>query len=252
MAGITLKSKDELEKMRRAAQIVAMVHQRMSEKIVPGITTYELDRMAEEWILAEGAKPAFKGYLGFKACLCTSINHEVVHGIPSEKRELKEGDILSVDCGSIWEGYYGDGAYTYPVGKISDEAKQLLKVTEEGLMLGIDQMRPGNRLFDIGAAIAAHAQKYGYGVVRDYVGHGIGTVLHEDPQVPNFGVAGTGIRLKPGMVFAIEPMFNLGTERVKLLADGWTVVTEDGKLSAHFEHTAVITENGPEVLTKWS
>ncbi|MBI2337071.1 MAG: type I methionyl aminopeptidase [Deltaproteobacteria bacterium] len=248
---VTIKSAEEITKMRKAASMVSTVLTRMPEHIKPGVSTYELDQLAEKWIREAGGKPAFKGYLGYKASICTSINHEVVHGIPSKDRILQEGDIIGVDCGAIWEAYYGDGAYTFAVGKVSPEVQQLLERTQRGLLTGVEQMHPGKRLFDIGAAISAVADQYGYGVVREYVGHGIGTKLHEDPQVPNFGVAGTGMRLKAGMILAIEPMFNLGTHEVELQKDGWTVVTKDHKFSAHFEHTVLITENGPELLTKW-
>ena len=248
---VTIKSAEEIAKMRKAANMVSTVLTRMPEHIKPGVSTYELDQLAEKWICEAGGKPAFKGYLGYKASICTSINHEVVHGIPSKDRILQEGDIVGVDCGAIWEAYYGDGAYTFAVGQVAPEVQQLLERTQKGLLTGVEQMHPGKRLFDIGAAISAVANQYGYGVVREYVGHGIGTKLHEAPQVPNFGVAGTGMRLKAGMILAIEPMFNLGTHEVELQKDGWTVVTKDHKLSAHFEHTVLITENGPEVLTKW-
>lgn len=246
---VVIKSPQEIEKIKRASKIVALVLSKIKEYIKPGVSTLELDRLAEEWIRAEKAIPAFKGYLGYQATLCTSVNEEVVHGIPSSKRLLKEGDIIGIDCGAIVEGYYGDGAYSFPVGQVSDSALRLLKVTEESLNRGITQMTPNHRLYDIGAAIQAHSESHGYSVVRDYVGHGIGTKLHEEPQVPNYGTAGTGFRLKNGMVFAIEPMINEGTQEVELLKDGWTVVTKDRKLSAHFEHTIVVTEQGPEVLT---
>jgi methionyl aminopeptidase len=248
---IVIKSPSEVEKIRRASRVVAKVLSQIKERIVPGVSTLELDQWAEQCIRGEGAIPAFKGYLGYKATLCTSINEEVVHGIPSSKRILKEGDVIGVDGGAIVEGYYGDSAFTFPVGKVSDAAAQLLKVGEESLKRGIEQMTPDKRLYDIGAAIQRYAESFGYSVVRDYVGHGIGTKLHEEPQVPNYGEPNTGPRLKPGMVFAIEPMVNEGTQEVQLLSDGWTVVTKDRKLSVHFEHTIVITEKGPEILTAW-
>ncbi len=247
---ITIKSQEEIQKMERACRVVAETLIRTQELIKPGISTWDLDRMAEEYIVSQGLKPAFKGYMGFRHTLCISLNEEVVHGIPSKKRILKSGDIASIDGGAIYEGYYGDSARTFPCGSISPEAQKLLEVTFESLNRGIQQMRPNNRLYDIGAAIEKCAEPHRFGVVREYVGHGIGTALHEDPQIPNFGTAGTGLRLKEGMVFAIEPMFNLGTHETLLLEDGWTVVTKDGSLSAHFEDTIVITEKGPRILTR--
>jgi methionyl aminopeptidase len=247
---VTIKSKEEVEKMRRASQVVAETLLKVGEFIKPGVSTLDLDRLAEENIRSHGMIPSFKGYLGFQHTLCTSINEEVVHGIPSEKRVLKEGDIIGVDCGAIFEGYHGDSARTFPVGPVTEEIQVLLRVTRESLDKGIEQMVEGNRLFDIGAAIQKHIESNKLAVVREYVGHGIGTSLHEDPQVPNYGVAGTGMRLKSGMVFAIEPMVNLGTAETRLLEDGWTVVTKDGQFSAHFEDTIVITENGPIILTR--
>ena len=247
---ITLKSKEEIDKMRRACRVVKETILKVQENVKPGVTTLDLDRIAEEYITSQGLKTAFKGYLGFQHTLCVSINEEVVHGIPSKKRVLKEGDIVGIDCGAVYQGYYGDSARTLPVGKISPEAENLLKVTEEALLRGIDQMWPNKRLYDIGAAIQEYAESKGLTIVKEYVGHGIGTALHEDPQVPNYGVKGTGMRLKEGMVFAIEPMVNLGGGDTFLLPDGWTVVTKDGRLSAHFEDTISITEQGPEVLTR--
>ncbi len=247
---ITLKSKDEIKKMHRASQVVAETLLKVQEMLKPGISTLDMDKIAEDYIVGQGMKSAFKGYLGFKHTLCVSINEEVVHGIPSKKRILKEGDIVGVDCGAVFEGYYGDSARTFPCGKISEEARRLLEVTQESLNRGIEQMKANNRLYDIGAAIEAYAESHRYCVVREYVGHGIGTALHEDPQVPNYGTRGTGMRLKDGMVFAIEPMLNIGTRETVLLPDGWTVVTKDGSLSAHFEDTIAITEKGPEVLTR--
>lgn len=246
---VVIRSAAEIEKIKKASQVVASALSKIKEFVQPGVSTLELDRIAEKTIREAGALPAFKGYMGYKATLCTSINEEVVHGIPSAKRVLKEGDIIGVDCGAIVDGYYGDSAFTFPVGKVSDNATKLLQVGYESLFKGIEQMTSQKRLFDIGAAIQNYAEAYGYGIVRDYVGHGIGTKLHEDPQVPNYGKADTGFRLKAGMVFAIEPMLNEGTEEVETLADGWTVVTKDRKLSVHFEHTIVITENGPEILS---
>ena len=246
---VIIKSQEEIDKIRKAGRVVAKVLSKIKDYIKPGKSTLELDQLAEKWIREEGATPAFKGYLGFKHTLCTSINEEVVHGIPSTKRVLKEGDIIGVDCGAIVEGYYGDAAYTFPVGTVAPNTAKLLKVAEESLMRGIAQMTSDKRLYDIGAAIQSHAEAHGFSIVRDYVGHGVGTKLHEEPQVPNYGEANTGFRLKPGMVFAIEPMVNEGVKEVHMLSDGWTVVTKDRKMSAHFEHTIVITDSKPEILT---
>jgi len=246
---IILKSRPEIEKMRKSNAIVAAILEELAKKIRPGVRTVELDRLSEEMALKKGALPAFKGYRGYPYSLCTSVNSEVVHGMPSE-RELKEGDIISLDFGILNDGYYGDAAVTVPVGDITPEAKRLLKVTEEALYKGITEVKAGNRIGDISAAIQGHVEAAGYSVVRDLVGHGIGKSLHEDPQVPNYGSGGRGIELKPGMVFAIEPMVNEGTYRVEILRDGWTVVTADGKLSAHFEHSVAITENGPVILSR--
>lgn len=237
--------------MRCANRVVAEALAKVREQVLPGVSTYDLDKIAEEYIVSQGLKPAFKGYLGYRHTLCVSINEEVVHGIPSKRRLLKAGDIVGVDCGAIYLGYYGDSARTYPCGKISSEAQRLLDLTFESLNRGIAQMRPEQRLYDIGAAIQSFAEAEGLSVVKDYVGHGIGTALHEDPQIPNYGVAGTGLRLRAGMVFAIEPMLNLGGEATRVLEDGWTVVTADNALSAHFEDTIVIQENGPEILTRF-
>lgn len=250
MSGVTIKSDAEIQKLVKAGALVAMVHNRLKEHIVPGVSTLDLDKMAEEWLRQAGALPAFKGYMGYQHTLCTSLNDEVVHGIPRKDVILRSGDIVSVDCGSIWEGYYGDSAVTYGVGEIDEEAQALLDATDRSLHKGIDQMRVGNRLYDIGAAIESYALEHGYSIVREYVGHGVGTKLHEEPQVPNYGTAGTGMRLKKGMVLAIEPMLNIGGEEVELLEDGWTVKTRDRSLSAHFEHTVLITENEPQLLTK--
>jgi methionyl aminopeptidase len=247
---VTLKSKEEIEKMRRASAVVAETLLRVQELLRPGVSTLDLDRHAEEYIRAQGLIPSFKGYLGYQHTLCTSINEEVVHGIPSAKRVLKAGDIIGVDCGAIFEGYHGDSARSFPVGEVSQGAKRLMEVTRVSLEKGIEQMVPNNRLYDIGAAIQKHIESNELSVVREYVGHGIGTKLHEDPQVPNYGTPGTGMRLKSGMVLAIEPMVNVGTEQTVLLEDGWTVVTKDGQLSAHFEDTIAITEKGPLVLTR--
>jgi methionyl aminopeptidase len=215
----------------------------------PGVTTRELDELAEALLAKLKAHSAFKGYNGYPAALCTSVNEEVVHGIPSN-RVLKEGDILSLDFGAIYDGFYGDAAITLPIGSISTEAEQLLRVTEEALYLAIDQARPENRLMDISAAIQRHVESHGFSVVRDFVGHGIGKHLHEKPQVPNFGIPGRGVRLKPGMTLAIEPMINAGGCEVMIREDGWTAVTKDRSLSAHFEHSVAVTENGPAILSK--
>ena len=246
---IILKSRSEIEKMRKSNTIVAVILEELRKKIRPGVKTIELDRLSEELALKKGARPAFKGYRGYPYSLCTSVNSEVVHGMPSE-RELKEGDIVSLDFGILNDGYYGDAAVTVPVGEITPAARKLLKVTEEALYRGIAEVRAGNRIGDISAAIQGHVEASGYSVVRDLVGHGIGKSLHEDPQVPNYGTSGRGVELKPGMAFAIEPMVNEGTYRVDILRDGWTVVTADGKLSAHFEHSVAITENGPVILSR--
>jgi len=246
---IELKNKEQLGKMRAAGQIVAETLEVVKEMVKPGVTTEELDRVAEQHIRKCQAIPAFKGYNGFPATLCTSVNEEVVHGIPG-LRALKNGDIISIDCGVLYDGYYGDSAITLPVGEISLECQKLLKVCEESLKLGIAQAFKGNRLFDISYAIQSHVEKNGMSVVRDYVGHGIGRKMHEEPQIPNFGKPGRGPRLEIGMVLAIEPMVNLGGYQVETLKDNWTVVTKDRKASAHFEHTVAITENGPEILTR--
>lgn len=235
--------------MRRANQIIAETREVLRPMIKPGVSTYDLDRVADETIRSKGAKSAFKGYRGFPAAICVSINEEVVHGIPNKKRILKEGDILGLDMGTIYQGYYGDSAMTFPVGAVSEEAAKLLQITEESLHLGIKEARPGGRLYDIGAAVQEHAEKAGFSVVRDFVGHGIGQQLHEDPQVPNYGQRGRGMVLQSGMVLAIEPMINAGSPDVKIKQDGWTAVTKDGKLSAHFEHSIAITEKGPVILS---
>jgi methionyl aminopeptidase len=245
---IQIKTTGEIERMRRAGQAVAETLEGLRGLVRPGVTTRELDRFAEDALRGRGMRPAFKGYRGYPASICASLNEVVVHGIPSD-RALAEGDVLSIDLGAEHEGYYGDAAVTVPVGRISAEAERLLRVTEESLRRGIEQARPGNRLHDISWAIQSCAEEAGYGVVRDYVGHGIGRAMHEDPQVPNFGRPGSGPRLQAGMVLAIEPMVNAGGAAVELLGDGWTVVTADRRLSAHFEHTVAIREEGPEILT---
>ncbi|MDR3271526.1 MAG: type I methionyl aminopeptidase [Peptococcaceae bacterium] len=245
---IELKNASQIAKMRKAGKIVADTLQLLRENVRPGLTTADLDRLAEAYIRRQKAIPAFKGYNGFPATLCTSINEEVVHGIPS-LRKLQPGDIISIDCGAIYDGYVGDSAVTLPVGEISTIHQQLLKITEESLAVGLVHARVGNRLYDISHAIQEHVESYGLSVVRDFVGHGIGREMHEDPQIPNFGKPGRGPRLELGMVLAIEPMVNLGTYQVKVLDNNWTVVTKDGLASAHFEHTVAVTENGPEILT---
>jgi len=236
--------------MRSANRVVVLVMNRLREKIRPGVTTLDLDRMAYEAILKEGSKPAFKGYRGFNHTLCISVNEEVVHGIPSAKRVLQAGDLVSIDCGVLKEDFYGDHAVTFPVGSMDEKSQRLLEVTKESLHLGIQEMQPGKRLGDISAAVQEHVEKHGFSVVRDFVGHGVGRALHEEPQLPNFGKRNTGLRLKPGLVLAIEPMVNVGTFEVETLSDGWTVVTKDRKRSAHFEHSVAITENGPDILSK--
>ncbi len=247
---VELKSAEELATMRRAGAVVADILVLLSKTIVPGMTTGDIDRIAREELKKRGAKPAFLNYHGFPAVICLSVNHEVVHGIPSPKRVLKDGDILGVDFGCVIDRFYGDSAVTVPVGTVSPEAQRLIRVTRESLEKGIAAVKAGARIGDIGAAVSAHAEAAGYGVVREFVGHGIGRALHEEPPVPNYGKPGTGPRLKAGMTIAIEPMVNLGTAAVETLADGWTAVTKDRKLSAHFEHTVAVTETGAEVLTR--
>ena len=250
MGQVEIKSRDEIARMREAGRIVCEILDALEAAVAPGVTTFELDRLAEDLIRKNGAKPAFKGYHGFPACLCASINQEVVHGIPSKKRKLAEGDLMKLDFGVVYKGYYGDSARTVPVGQVSSEARTLIDATRESLSKGIAAIRAGNRVGDIGHAVQKHVEGRGFRVVRDFVGHGIGRKLHEPPQVPNYGQPGTGIRIQPGMVLAVEPMVNLGTDEVEVLEDDWTAVTADGKLSAHFEHTILCTENGPEILTR--
>ena len=247
---VQLKSLNEIEKMRKAGAIVAQVLQEIEELVKPGATTADLDLFAQARTKELGAKPAFKGYHGFPGTLCVSVNEEVVHGIPSKKRILKDGDIVGIDFGVILDGWFGDSARTFPVGVVNGKAAKLLEITEKSLHLGIQEARVGNHLFDIGHAIQNFVESHGFSVVREFVGHGIGKSLHEDPQVPNFGIKGKGMLLKAGMVIAIEPMINAGKPEVRVLADGWTAVTVDKALSAHFEHTIAITEAGPEILTK--
>ncbi|WP_425059830.1 Methionine aminopeptidase 1 [Sporomusa carbonis] len=246
---IILKSQRELNYLRDAGRIVAETLNEVKKAVKPDVTTLELDRIAEQYIRSRGAVPAFKGYHGFPGNICTSVNEEVVHGIPGLKR-LKNGDNVSIDIGAIINGYCGDAAITVPVGEVDAEVEKLIEVTEQSLYKGIEQAVAGNRLGDISHSIQTYAEGHGYGVVRDFVGHGIGRNMHEDPQVPNYGLPGRGPRLKSGMTLAIEPMINAGTHEVKTLSDNWTVVTADGKYSAHFEHTIAITADGPEILTK--
>ncbi|MEE8311506.1 MAG: type I methionyl aminopeptidase [Candidatus Binatia bacterium] len=251
---IELKSPSEIERMRKPARIVAEILVALREMVMPGITTGDLDGVAERMIEKAGARSAFKNYrVGsavFPAVLCTSVNDEIVHGIPSGERELLDGDIVSLDFGVEYGGYYGDSAMTLPVGAIDEESRQLLEVTERSLYAGIDHLHAGERLGDVGAAVQEVAEGAGYSVVREFVGHGIGQALHEEPQVPNYGERGRGRALRVGMVLAVEPMVNLGAAGVRVLKDGWTAVTEDGRRSAHFEHTIAVTATGPEILTR--
>jgi methionyl aminopeptidase len=248
---VILKLPEEIEKAKASNKIVAEVLERLREKVKPGVTTKELDKFAEDIAGKRGAQPAFKGYRGYPYSLCTSVNEEVVHGMPST-RVLNEGDIIGLDFGVLYKGFFGDATITLPVGKVADRARRLMAATEQSLYAGIEQAKDGNRLGDISAAVQQAVEAAGFSVVRDFVGHGIGRNLHEEPQIPNYGKKGRGIELKNGMVFAIEPMVNEGDYRVRVLSDGWTVVTEDGKLSAHFEHSVAITDNGPVILSKLS
>jgi len=248
---IILKSPEEIEKLTRSCQIVAETFEYLRNKIKPGITTKEIELLAETYIRERKAVPAFKGYRGFPGSICASVNEEVIHGIPSD-RVLLQGDIIGIDLGVYKDGFYGDAAYTFPVGQITSDTERLLRITEEALSKGIEQARVGNRISDISYAIQNHVETNGYSVVRAFVGHGIGQELHEDPQVPNFGRPGHGPRLRPGMTLAIEPMVNEGGYEVVVLDDGWTAVTMDNGLSAHFEHTILITEDAPRILTKIS
>lgn len=245
---IVLKSAAEIAAMRKAGRIVAECHARLREWVVPGVTTEELDAKVEALIASRGGIPSFKGYRGYPASTCISVNEEVVHGIPGPRR-LQEGDIVGIDIGVFLDGFHGDAAYTYAVGEIDAQAQRLLQVTEEALYKGIGAVRVGGRLSDVSHAIQSHVEAAGFSVVRQFVGHGIGRQMHEDPQVPNFGPPGRGIRMRPGLTLAIEPMVNAGGYEVKVLEDGWTVVTVDGKPSAHFEHTVALTEDGVEILT---
>jgi methionyl aminopeptidase len=243
------KSRKELEKMRAAGQLVGHVLDELRRMIEPGVTTLEIDTAAEKMIRGAGALPTFKGYHGFPFSICASVNEQVVHGFPS-KYVLQEGDIFSIDCGATLEGFVGDSAITVPVGRVSEERLKLIRVTEECLDFAIEQCREGNHLGDIGWAVEQHAEKHGYTIVREYVGHGIGRRMHEDPQIPNYGKPGKGAKIRNGYVFAVEPMINMGAQHTRVLADGWTVVTADGQPSAHVEHTIAITEEGPQVLTR--
>jgi methionyl aminopeptidase len=247
---IMIKTSQEIEKMRISGKALRQVHNAIAPHVVPGASTMDLEEIALRTIADLGAIPAFKGYHGYPSALCTSINEEVVHGMPSAKRILAEGDILSIDCGVIIDGFYSDAAVTYAVGKVSSEAEKLLEVTQASLEKAIQQCQVGGRLFDISSAVQEMCEAAGFGVVREFVGHGIGRAMHEDPQVPNFGDRGKGPRLKAGMVLAIEPMINAGGPEVHVLKDGWTAVTNDGSYSAHFEHTVAITKDGPQVLTR--
>jgi methionyl aminopeptidase len=249
---VELKSRDEIEHMRGAGRIVAEILDVLEKTVAPGVTTWDLDQLSERLIHEKGARPAFKGYKGFPSCLCTSINQEVVHGIPSRKRRLVAGDLVKLDFGVIYQGFYGDAARTVPVGAVSAEAQALLEATRESLEAGIRAAVAGNRIGDIGHAVQSYVEARGYTVVRDFVGHGIGRRLHEAPQIPNFGNPGSGRQLRPGMVLAIEPMVNAGSWEVETLDDDWTAVTLDGRLSSHWEHTVVVTDQGPEVLTRGS
>ncbi len=246
---IVCRSLAEIEKLRRVNQLVATILAELRGMVAPGVTTQEIDELAERRVREAGAVPAFKGYHGYPATICASVNEQVVHGIPSSARPLVEGDILSVDMGAKLDGFFGDCAVTVPVGGVSKEAASLLRVTEEALFYGIEAVKPGARVSDIGAAVQRHVEAHGFSVVREFVGHGIGTALHEEPQIANYGPAGRGPRLAEGMVLAIEPMVNVGKPAVKVLNDGWTAVTRDGSLSAHFEHTVVVTRAGCEILT---
>lgn len=246
---ITIKSSLELELMRKANAIVGDVLEHMRDSVRPGVTTYELDKIAHDYIVKSGAKPSFLGYGGFPASICASVNEEVIHGIPSKSRVLQEGDIVSIDVGTLYKGYNGDAARTFAVGVVDEQKLKLMRVTEESFFKGIEILKDGVRLGDLGYAIQCHAESNGFSVVRDYVGHGIGQNMHEDPQIPNYGRAGHGLRVKSGMTLAIEPMINAGNYGVEVLDDGWTVVTVDGLPSAHYENTVAVTDDGVEILS---
>ena len=245
---ITMKSKREIELLKIAGNIVYQTHQYLKPFIKEGITTKELDKLAEDFIRSKDATPSFKGYEGFPSTLCTSINSEVVHGFPSD-RKLKNGDIISIDIGACYKGYHGDSAWTYTVGEVDEKTKQLLKDTEEALFVGLKQVKPGNRIGDIGYAIEQYAHKHNLGVVKELCGHGVGTSVHEDPEVPNYGIPSTGPRLKEGMVIAVEPMLTMGSPEIFVHDNNWTIDTQDGSLSAHFEHTVAVTKDGYQILT---
>ncbi len=247
---ITIKSKAEFDTMRRAGRLVAETLDKLQSSVKAGMTTADLDKIAYDHITKHGGVPSFKGYHGYPASICTSVNDEVVHGIPSKRRVVQEGDIISIDCGAIIEGWHGDAAVTVAVGHTTPEMERLMKVTQDSLYAGIEQVAPGKRIGDVSAAIQRYAEEHGYSVVREYVGHGIGREMHEEPQVPNWGTPGKGMLLKKGMALALEPMVNAGHADVRVLKDEWTVVTKDGKWSAHFEHTVALTDDGPEILTK--
>ena len=246
---VTIKTARELSKMKDACRISAEALRVAGEAVNPGVTTYEIDTIVRNYIEKQGATPSFLGYGGFPASACISVNNVVIHGIPSKKCVLREGDIVSVDVGAYYEGFHGDNAYTFPCGEVSAKAQALLDATREGLNMGIAQALVGNRIGDIGSAVQKYVEARSYSVVRDFVGHGVGAKLHEDPSVPNYGTPGRGVRLLPGMTIAIEPMINEGTFEVRVLDDKWTTVTKDGKLSAHFEHTVAITPDGPKIMT---
>jgi methionyl aminopeptidase len=246
---IVCRSQSEIVRLRRVNQLVAQILAELRAMVAPGVTTQDIDEAAEARVREAGAEPAFKGYHGYPATVCASVNEQVVHGIPSKKQRLGEGDILSLDMGAKLDGFYGDCAVTVPVGTVAAETSALLRVTEEALFHGIEAVKPGARVSDIGAAVQQHVEAHGFSVVREFVGHGIGTSLHEEPQIANYGPGGRGPRLSEGMVLAIEPMVNVGKPAVKVLSDGWTAVTRDGSLSAHFEHTVVVTPEGCEILT---
>ena len=246
---ISIKTPDEIELMKVAGKIVGDTHNYLIPYIKPGITTKEIDRLAEEFIISQNATPSFKGLYGFPGTICISINEEIVHGIPSS-RKLKDGDIVTLDIGACYKGYHGDSAWTYKVGNVSKEVELLMKHTEQSLYEGLKQVKPGNRIGDVGYAISEYAKKYNLGVVKELVGHGIGNHVHEDPDVPNYGKPGTGQLLKEGMCIAVEPMLNMGTARIYVLDDDWTIVTADNKPSAHYEHTVVVTKDGYTILTK--
>lgn len=247
---ITTKSKRELELMRIAGEITFLTHEAVKKEIRPGVSTQYLDEVAHKFIVSQKATPSFLGYNGFPASICTSVNEILVHGIPSSDTILQEGDIITIDCGACYKGYHGDSAWTYPVGGISDEAKRLLEVTERSLFAGLEKAIAKNRIGDIGYAVSQVVRPHGYGIPLDYTGHGIGSSMHEAPIVPNVGVRGKGALLQPNMVLAVEPMVQLGTDQTEVLADDWTVVSKDRKLTAHFEHTVLILENGYEILTR--